>query len=504
MARAGDCMVPFVLEVAFGVSTEDGAYRAVVSGLNWSPTLTVPSPAIREALSRALVQDYDPTVCVVHLACPHLEFKDRGKSHLALPSEIEEALTDCIRLTTKKWTQRRNRADRTERMRQRELDELRKAHRRDAWTIKEAAFHVMKKAYLKASAGGTLPANARQIMYAARPQVIELTGGACWKDSAYFTQTLLPQYLEMYPEKTADWDVVYDARGQIREPHTDLETPLGTLAVRRYLSGWLNGQEPVYGEASVSTRALTRGPSCRYSAVLFIEKEGFNPILEHARLAEKYDLAIMSTKGQSVTAARRLVEELTRKGVRIFVVRDFDKAGFEIVNNLRSDTARYQYTTAPDVIDLGLRLDDVKAMDLESEEVYYSSKKDPQMNLLACDATEEECKFLCSHGRPGQWQGRRVELNAMTSDQFIDWLKRKLDANGIGKVVPDEEVLREAYRRAILLATIQKRIDELLDDDEGPVEVPGDLPALVAEHLEGTTKSWDEVIWDLANRSTIK
>ena len=154
--------------------------------------------------------------------------------------------------------------------------------------------------------------------------------------------------------------------------------------------------------------------------------------------------------------------------------------------------------TVPDIIDLGLRLDDVQAMDLESEEVHYSSKKDPWMNLLACDATEEECKFLCSHGRPGQWQGRRVELNAMTSDQFIDWLKRKLDANGIGKVVPDAEVLREAYRRATLLATIQKRIDELLDDDEGPVEVPEDLPALIAEHLEGTTKSWDEVIWDLA------
>ena len=35
-------------------------------------------------------------------------------------------------------------------------------------TLKDAAFGVMEEAYLKAGANGTLPANARQIYYAAR------------------------------------------------------------------------------------------------------------------------------------------------------------------------------------------------------------------------------------------------------------------------------------------------------------------------------------------------
>jgi hypothetical protein len=49
----------------------------------------------------------------------------------------------------------------------------------------------------------------------------------------------------------------------------------------------------------------------------------------------------------------------------------------------------------------------------------------------------------------GRWEGERVELNAMTADQFIDWLERKLDEQGIGKVVPDPETLATAYRRDI-------------------------------------------------------
>jgi hypothetical protein len=35
-----------------------------------------------------------------------------------------------------------------------------------------------------------------------------------------------------YPDETADWDVVFDARGNLTEPHTDRRIPLGTIQVR--------------------------------------------------------------------------------------------------------------------------------------------------------------------------------------------------------------------------------------------------------------------------------
>jgi DNA topoisomerase VI subunit A len=116
----------------------------------------------------------------------------------------------------------------------------------------------------------------------------------------------------------------------------------------------------------------TNGPENRFHSVLFIEKEGFGPLFESARLVERFDLAIMSTKGMSVTAARMLLDELCSRGLKqIFVLHDFDVSGFSIAGTLSTDSRRYTFTNELPVIDIGLRLEDVDAMELESEPVGY-------------------------------------------------------------------------------------------------------------------------------------
>jgi hypothetical protein len=60
--------------------------------------------------------------------------------------------------------------------------------------FKEAAWEIMEQAYNKASGNGDYPANARQIMYAARPYIQQRVGKPL--QSSYFTQTLLPNYIE--------------------------------------------------------------------------------------------------------------------------------------------------------------------------------------------------------------------------------------------------------------------------------------------------------------------
>src|SRR5580698_2608237 len=99
-------------------------------------------------------------------------------------------------------------------------------------SVKDAAAEIMESAYMKASGNGTLPANARQIMYAARGYIQERTGKQL--ESNYFTQTLLPNYVL---ETGVDWNVIYDARGHFTEPHTDNSFGIGTLEVRDYLRG---------------------------------------------------------------------------------------------------------------------------------------------------------------------------------------------------------------------------------------------------------------------------
>src|SRR5437867_7232090 len=91
----------------------------------------------------------------------------------------------------------------------------------------------MEKAYLMTSSDGTLPAQARQIMYVARGEIQERTGRRL--DDQYFTQTLLPDYMSENSGKTKDWNVVFDARGHFEEPHTERIVSLGTIEVRDYL-----------------------------------------------------------------------------------------------------------------------------------------------------------------------------------------------------------------------------------------------------------------------------
>ena len=204
-------------------------------------------------------------------------------------------------------------------------------------------------------------------MYAARPEIIRLTGkDTPWKDSKYFTQTLLPNYMQAHPDQTADWDVVFDARGHFREPHTGVEFGLGTLEVRRYLSMWAS--RLALGQPSFTVPQNRHdGTDLCYRYALFVEKEGFDPLLERAQIAARYDVVLMSTKGMTVTAARQLIEALSRAGVTILVVHDFDKPGFEILDKFTSSTRRYKYTDTPTVIDLGLRLADGLALGLASE-----------------------------------------------------------------------------------------------------------------------------------------
>ena len=141
--------------------------------------------------------------------------------------ELEAALTGV----TKDWKQAKRQADREDRVRQSDLDRMRRQQPK-ALSIKDAAYTSMEEAYMKASANNTLPANARQIMYVARPLVLALTEGKCWKNSSYFTQELLPDYVEENPRTTATWNVVFDARGHFREPYRrSARIDLGTLEV---------------------------------------------------------------------------------------------------------------------------------------------------------------------------------------------------------------------------------------------------------------------------------
>src|SRR4051812_43537985 len=134
-----------------------------------------------------------------------------------------------------------------------------------------------------------------------------------------------------------------------------------------------------------------------YGALLFAEKEGFESLFRKVRLAERYDLAIMSTKGTSNTAARHLVQELCGTyGVPLYILHDFDNTGFTICGTLSGgDTRRFKFTKAFKAVDLGLRLADAVARNLQSEKAPRLGKA-AEDTLRRYGATEAEIGFLAS------------------------------------------------------------------------------------------------------------
>ena len=269
---------------------------------------------------------------------------------------IADDIISGLQSVTKQWTTQRKREERQSSARAYRAQRLMRSCRE---TIKDVAFEIMEKAYMKASNNGRLPANARQVMYAARPEIQECTGKQL--DDQYFTQTLLPDYMEEYG---VDWDVVFYDRGHFREPDTKRQIGLGTLNVRQYLQ---RDGDILFKDTIVEpARIETRGSAGCYGAVLFIEKEGFLPLFEAVHLAERFDVALMSTKGLSVTAARQLIDNVCgANNIPLLVLHDFDKAGFSIAGTLQRDTRRYSFKNDVEVIDIGLRGEDIEGLQTE-------------------------------------------------------------------------------------------------------------------------------------------
>ena len=373
---------------------------------------------------------------------------------------------------------------------------LRTAHQPKARiiSVKAAAFEIMAEAYKKASAGGALPCNARQIYYAARPYVLERTQ----KDKVganNFIQDVLQSYLEQNPIETADWDVVYDARGSYLEPHSDRTVPIGTLAVRDFSRARPSVPENLPLVAAGGAGLYSGGISDRVSALLVIEKEGFQPIIDAAQIREKYDLAVLVTKGHSVIAARAMIDRHAAAGIPILVAHDLDRAGLQIFGSLGSDSNRYRFTNRPDLRRLGLTLPQVVAMGLQTERQDLKGDRDAVLaGLSAIDGvTSDEVDFIGTN--------QRCELNAMASDVFIDWLEGALNGAGVKKAVPGRQVL-ERHAREILARRFLpdlSKIDENARRQAAEIVLPDDL----AERVRAVWKTDPTLPWEYAEAAVL-
>jgi hypothetical protein len=396
---------------------------------------------------------------------------------------------DILKITqkvTKEWTRQRKAEERSSRSRASRIYIY-----SDRVAFTDVMNEILPEAYKHAS-GGRYSVAKRQLYYACREQFKERTDREL--EYGYFAGTLLVQFLNRHPE--LNWKITADPRGTLWIPNAaeEVRVPIGTLDVNAHLATRNKPGDPDSVNPELQREWPSLAPNQRYQGVLYIEKEGFQPLLEEARIAEKYSLAIMSCKGQSTVAGRKFIDHTCGAyGIPLFVVHDCDKAGFEISQRLtqvsdwaeEQDRVSYRFCHHIEAIDLMLRLEDAEEYRLLSEPCEFRGG-------FARDSicTKREKEFLRS--------GNRYELNAFTSPQFIECLEAKLDEH-LEPFIPTEDILEAAYRRDWVVAKLNKTTEETLEsaiDEAKKLTVPEGLVEAVEKRMEDDGIPWDQAVYD--------
>src|SRR5215218_2290484 len=305
---------------------------------------------------------------------------------------------------------------------------------------KEIVFEILPRAI--ANAGTNF--SRRDLYYAARPLCYDHSEWETGKtlEYSYFSQQLLTEYQEEHGLIAGMWT---DPRGHLHEPHTGKSVALGTREVASY-----------------------EFPEYTFDKILYVEKEGELSKLKAARLAERYDMAICSGKGQPTEAVRTLFERAEGGDYQLFVFHDADLDGYDIARVMAEETRRMPDYFV-DVVDIGLTVEDAVEMGLASEP--FRRKKDITWELrMRLSGVAKEYLYQ-RNGYGGGISGYRFELNAILPDiRRVEYIERKLEENGVrGKVIPPDEALaerREAMYRAKVDGWVDEVIAEMLDADE--------------------------------------
>jgi hypothetical protein len=338
----------------------------------------------------------------LHITTPFMPITSDGKAPdlLYFHDEIEKALSKAVR----------------------------QAHRPESSarvSQKDITLDNLDDVTAEVSGDGRYRFNQRQLLYKLRPIVQEELGQEL---SAINFAAIITDY---EAEEGEIPGMYREPRGSIYHPHRGETLTLGTLMVEDY-------ERPVW----------------TYNKLVYIEKEGFSEALNDERWAELHDCALLSSKGFTTRAARDLIDKLAEhdEPAMIFCVHDADAFGSMIYETFQEET-RARSARKVKVVNLGLEPWEALANGLEVEPVKAGDRRRP----VAAYVDRHPCGIAKSWS---EWlQTHRVELNAMSTPQFVAWLDEKMA--DYDKLVPPGDVLTSELDKRVevkIRADITERI----------------------------------------------
>lgn len=267
-----------------------------------------------------------------------------------------------------------------------------------------------------------------------------------------------------------------DDRGALHHPHTGEVINLGTRAVEGY-----------------------KRPKLYFNKILYIEKGGPIPLLKDAQWMERWDCAVLTSQGQASRAAKDVLDLLgdTDEEITFYCIHDSDGYGTLIYEKLQ-EASRARPARRVKIINLGLEPSEGRRMGLEVESFDRKKEKVPVADYVG--AADRD--WLQTH---------RIELDAMTSPQFLRWLDQKMAQHGESpkKVIPTNYVIQQEAEARAAAAARRRIVAEILARANIDELVAGEMAVLrphlrsidadsVGCRLDGPA-SWRGIVGEMVN-----
>lgn len=441
----------------------------------------------------------------IHLVTPHLEFYDKAKSTINsnnfigdLIHVIDPLLAPVIKAIRKEHREQRA-ADKP----------VHTSPKCKAPSKKSLMFRYFKDGAQLSTGDWRYKTTARMVFYSIRRIIsnnhdIVLSSRS---DFSTFTQTVITRMFEKEPE-LEEW-IHFERRGFYYDQETGEEIPMSTQQVNDF-SNELRSRDKCRvilsnGEFIPSHQEIEFPYELAVGSVLFIEKQGFTEVFKKSGILDELNLGLISSQGFGTRAIKKMMQEFISRGIKVYALTDCDLAGQVIASRLTGGSSTFKDKL--DVNLIGLTYADVKALDKTRDAEEYTTTKS-YVNILE-RLTQEEKDFFLKKTHRRHWDGekasytyRRVELNALTMPEFLDFIRAKIprvqlrpSAEQIKEMVRiDVDALKRDAVTQHLLSQVDKHMEMLAGID---ININADDISVEIDHAMNNGRSgerWQHVL----------
>lgn len=260
-------------------------------------------------------------------------------------------------------------------------------------------------------------------------------------------------FFERQPE--LEEQILLERRGYFIDPFSNTELPLGTQDVNAFIAQ--RGENRIYKKIETIYSIPLR---YRYGHVLFVEKAGYNSILQQSGFLAQKNIGIMATQGFGTRAAKKLISHFLQEGIKVYALHDCDLPGYLIQKRLAEGSGTYRDSL--EVTEIGLTIEDVKKLGKEhlAETVTYAKAYSNSLQLLS----KEEREFFVADRERHTF--RRVEINALTTPELLQFLSEKIPEVRITPAREDLAGYLELEPVEIIKNALHKGLKELIAEPE--------------------------------------